>query len=302
MNEPWSRYLKSYKTYLRLEKGLSKNTINAYLSDLLNFTDYLVKQEKSLSPQQVSLNDLTHFLAYINDKGLKPRSQARLISGVRAFYRYLLLEEAIEHDPSELLEMPRLGKKLPDTLSEEEIDGLISTIDMSTPNGERNKVMLEMLYSCGLRVSELVDLKISSLYWNDAFIRIIGKGNKERLVPVSAYALKLIKDYLTRVRSKQKINKGSEDFVFLNNRGKPLTRVMVFTIVKQLAVQRGLKKSISPHTFRHSFATHLIQNGADLRAVQEMMGHESITTTEIYTHLDRKFLFDTVLKYHPRSK
>lgn len=302
MLSSWTTYFKSYKTYLRLEKGLSVNSVEAYLSDLSKFQKYLSEQKSEKSPAKITLDDLTHFIAWVSDCGLNARSQARIISGIRAFYRYLLLEEVVQQDPSELLEMPRLARKLPDTLSENEIDKLITSIDLSKPGGERNRAMLETLYGCGLRVSELIALKITSIYYNDGFLRIIGKGNKERLVPINDYALKTLRIYINEIRSHQKISKGAEDFVFLNNRGKPLSRVMVFTIIKRLAIQAGIKKKISPHTFRHSFATHLIQNGADLRAVQEMLGHESITTTEIYTHLDRKFLFDTVLKHHPRGR
>ena len=251
--------------------------------------------------KEITMENVQTFIKYIAELGLSPRSQARLLSGIKAFYKYLLLENEISTDPTELIESPKLGRKLPDTLSIEEVDALIHAVDLSKPEGERNKTMLEVLYSCGLRVSELINLKISNIYFNDGFIRITGKGDKERLVPIGKQAIKCLDIYLNQVRNHQPIQTGCEDFAFLNRRGKPLSRVMIFTIIKNLAEKISLQKTISPHTFRHSFATHLIEGGADLRAVQEMLGHESITTTEIYTHLDRSFLKQTILDYHPRS-
>ena len=253
------------------------------------------------SVKEITMENVQTFIKYIAELGLSPRSQARLLSGIKAFYKYLLLENEISADPTELIESPKLGRKLPDTLSIEEVDALIHAVDLSKPEGERNKTMLEVLYSCGLRVSELINLKISNIYFNDGFIRITGKGDKERLVPIGKQAIKCLDIYLNQVRTHQSIQTGCEDFAFLNRRGKPLSRVMIFTIIKNLAEKISLQKTISPHTFRHSFATHLIEGGADLRAVQEMLGHESITTTEIYTHLDRSFLKQTILDYHPRS-
>jgi len=255
-----------------------------------------------ISPEQVKLKDLQDFLKWINELGLSASSQARIVSGIKSFFKYLLLEDIIKDSPAELLESPKIGRKLPDTLEVEEINRLIDAIDLSTPEGVRNKAMLETLYGCGLRVSELINLKISNLYFNDGFLKVTGKGDKERLVPIGSQAIKYIKIYLENIRIHLEVKKGSEDILFLNNRGKGLSRVMVFLIIKNLAEKIGLKKNISPHTFRHSFATHLIEGGADLRAIQEMLGHESITTTEIYTHLDREYLRISILRFHPRSK
>lgn len=298
----WDSYKKGFKSFLQIEKSLAKNSIESYLTDIDKLTQYLeVENKSSLSPTQITHDDLQHFLAWIYELGISARSQARIISGLRAFYKYLLLENVTDKNPAELLEQPKLGRKLPDTLSVKEISQIINAIDLSTPQGERNKAIIETLYSCGLRVSELVDLKISNLYFEEEFIRVIGKGNKERLVPISPSAMKQIGIYLTQVRNHQEIEKGFEDFVFLNRRGKSLTRVMIFTIIKRLVESCGIKKTISPHTFRHSFATHLVEAGADLRAVQEMLGHSSITTTEIYMHLDRSYLRDEILKFHPRG-
>jgi integrase/recombinase XerD len=294
-------YIKGFQAYLRLEKSLSPNSIDAYIRDVEKLEQYAEINNIS-SVKDVIMEDVQSFLKYIAELGLSPRSQARLLSGVKAFYKYLLLENEVKTDPTELIESPKLGRKLPDTLSIEEVDLLINAIDLSASEGERNKAMLEVLYSCGLRVSELVNLKISNIYFNEGFIRITGKGDKERLVPIGKQAVKCLNIYLEQVRLHQPIQSGSEDFAFLNRRGKPLSRVMIFTIIKNLVEKMNIKKSISPHTFRHSFATHLIEGGADLRAVQEMLGHESITTTEIYTHLDRSFLKQTILDYHPRSK
>jgi integrase/recombinase XerD len=262
---------------------------------------YLVNSGQSVSPAQTNLELLQGFIGWINEVGLSARSQARIISGVKSFFKYCLMENIITDDPSQLLESPRLGRKLPDTLSVEDINQLIAAIDLSKPEGVRNKAMLETLYSCGLRVSELVGLLLSNLHLEIGFVKVTGKGDKERLVPIGSVAIKHIKIYLDEIRNHQVIQQGHEDFVFLNQRGRKLSRVMVFTIIKQLSQKIQLKKSISPHTFRHSFATHLIEGGADLRAVQEMLGHESITTTEIYTHLDRDFLRSSILKHHPRA-
>ena len=274
--------------------------MDAYIRDVQKLEEY-ANMEGISSVKEITMENVQTFIKYIAELGLSPRSQARLLSGIKAFYKYLLLENEIRADPTELIESPKLGRKLPDTLSIEEVDALIHAVDLSKPEGERNKTMLEVLYSCGLRVSELINLKISNIYFNDGFIRITGKGDKERLVPIGNQAIKCLDIYLNQVRNHQSIQTGCEDFAFLNRRGKPLSRVMIFTIIKNLAEKISLQKTISPHTFRHSFATHLIEGGADLRAVQEMLGHESITTTEIYTHLDRSFLKQTILDYHPRS-
>ena len=274
--------------------------MDAYIRDVQKLEEY-AKMEGISSVKEITMENVQTFIKHIAELGLSSRSQARLLSGIKAFYKYLLLENEISTDPTELIESPKLGRKLPDTLSIEEVDALIHAVDLSKPEGERNKTMLEVLYSCGLRVSELINLKISNIYFNDGFIRITGKGDKERLVPIGNQAIKCLDIYLNQVRNHQSIQTGCEDFAFLNRRGKPLSRVMIFTIIKNLAEKISLQKTISPHTFRHSFATHLIEGGADLRAVQEMLGHESITTTEIYTHLDRSFLKQTILDYHPRS-
>ena len=297
----WNIYINGFKAYIRLEKSLSTNSIDAYIRDVNKLAQYATLNDLP-SCKEVTMEDVQLFLKYIAQLGLSPRSQARILSGIKAFYKYLLLENEIKSDPTELIEAPKLGRKLPDTLSIEEIDTLINTIDRSTPEGERNKAILEVLYSCGLRVSELINLKISNIYFKDAFIKIIGKGDKERLVPIGQQAIHYIYLYLNHVRIHQPIQPDFEDFVFLNRRGKSLSRVMIFTIIKRLAEKAGLQKAISPHTFRHSFATHLIEGGAYLRAMQEMLGHESITTTEIYTHLDRTFLKQTINDFHPRSK
>ncbi len=298
----WQNYIKKFISFLQLEKSLSKNSISAYLHDIEKFTEFLKINQLKLTPQQIELNHLQDFIKWLNELDLNARSQARIISGIKAFFKFLLLEDVINTNPSELLESPKVGRKLPDTLNPTEINKLIEAIDLSTPEGQRNKVMLETLYSCGLRVTELINLKISNLHFNEEFIIITGKGNKERLIPIGNIAIKLINSYIKENRVHLEIKKGNEDYVFLNRRGSKLTRVMVFTIIKQLAVKTGLHKKISPHTFRHSFATHLIEGGADLRAVQEMLGHESILTTEIYTHLDREFLRDNILQFHPRAR
>lgn len=296
----WQQTLKDYEGFLKLEKGLSPNSITAYLSDLQKLMQFMEVQQLREGPHELDHNQLHTFLVWISELGLSARSQARILSGLKAFYRYLLMEDLIEKDPTALLEGPKLGRKLPEVLSLEEIDRILSRIDLSKPEGGRNKAMLEVLYSCGLRVSELVGLKISNIYKAEGFIRIIGKGDKERLVPVSQRALKEIDLYIPD-RNTLMIQPGSEDILFLNRRGRMMTRVMVFTIIKELAQAAGIKKNVSPHTFRHSFATHLVEGGADLRAVQEMLGHESIITTEIYTHLDREYLREAIISFHPRS-
>ncbi|MGB0404271.1 MAG: site-specific tyrosine recombinase XerD [Salibacteraceae bacterium] len=294
--------INGFKAYLQLERSLSENSVMAYVSDVEKLVSFLHHEKNGLSLTKVTLNDLRAFLIYLNGFEIAARTQSRIISGIKAFYKYQLLENLSNDDPSELLEAPRLGRKLPITLSIAEIDSIESVIDLSTPEGTRNKAIIETLYSCGLRVSELVNLKISNLYFNEGFVRVIGKGDKERLVPIGSAAIKFINIYLNEIRVHINIQKADEDTLFLNRRGKKLTRVMIFTIVKRLVEKAGIDKVISPHSFRHSFATHLVEGGADLRAVQEMLGHESITTTEIYTHLDREYLRDTILEFHPRGK
>ena len=296
----WERYIKDFVSYLKIEKGLAENSILAYQRDVSLLATFA--EETKQKPEQLTYELLKTFVAHLYDLGLSARSQARIISGIKQFYRFLLLEQYLSADPSELLEQPRLGKKLPEVLEIDEIDKMLAAIDLSKPEGSRNHAMIETLYSCGLRVSELIHLRFADLYFDEGFIRVIGKGNKERLVPVSEGVEKEIKAYQHSIRAQLPIQPGHEQFVFLNRRGAQLTRVMVFTIIKQLAAQIDLKKNISPHTFRHSFATHLIEGGANLRAVQEMLGHESITTTEIYTHLDQRFLRKAILNYHPRNQ
>jgi len=296
----WTTTLRDYEGFLKLEKGLSPNSIEAYLRDIGKLVQYLEIHQISTDPKVLDHNDLHSFLMWIGELGLSAKSQARILSGLKAFYRYLLLEDLVQKDPTALLEGPKLGRNLPEVLTVEEIDLILSKIDLSKPEGQRNKAMLETLYSCGLRVSELVGLQISNIYRAEGFIRVIGKGDKERLVPVSQRALKEIDLYLPD-RNALAINPGHEDILFLNRRGRILTRVMLFTIIKELTITAGIQKTVSPHTFRHSFATHLVEGGADLRAVQEMLGHESITTTEIYTHLDREYLREAIISFHPRS-
>lgn len=295
----WEPYKKSFRAYLKLEKSLSDHSTAAYLHDIDKLTEYLESQSISKAPAAVTLNELQSFLVWITELGMQPSSQARVISGIRAFYRFCLLENIVAQDPALLLEAPKTKRALPDVLSFEEIEAILSCIDLSKPEGTRNKAIIETLYGCGLRVSELVNLRLSQLYLDVGYIRVIGKGNKERLTPIGDTASKYINIYLREIRSHIKIKPGNEDIVFLNKRGTLLSRVMIFLIIKELAAQARIKKAISPHTFRHSFATHLIEGGANLRAVQEMLGHESITTTEIYTHLDREFLRKTLDLYHP---
>lgn len=296
------RVQREFMAYLRLERSLSPNSIEAYIRDIDKLQAFLELFYPRTEPENVTYDMLQHFLAWLHEFGLTATTQARVLSGIRALYKYMLVEDKIETDPTEFLEMPRLGRKLPEVLSYHEIESMIQSIDLSESNGERNKAIVETLYSCGLRVSELINLKISDISFVEEYIKVTGKGNKERLVPIGEDALNAIKVYERLVRVHQPVAKSFEDILFLNNRGKALSRVMVFTIVKKLATKAGIKKSISPHTFRHSFATSLVEGGADLRAVQQMLGHESITTTEIYTHLDRKYLRETILKYHPRSQ
>jgi integrase/recombinase XerD len=297
----WHSSIKGFKGYLRLEKSLSENSIEAYLHDITNLQHFFEVKKITVNPEHVAFQQLQEFLAFIIELGIGPRSQARMISGIRAFYKYLLMEDVIKQSPADLLELPRLPQKLPEVLSIEEIDMLINAIDLSTPEGQRNKAMLETLYCCGIRVTELVTLRISDIIFEEEFIRVIGKGNKQRLVPLGKSAEKYLKIYLGEVRPHVPIQKGMEDIVFLNRRGKGMTREMVFIIIQKLKMKAGLNKHISPHTFRHSFATHLVEGGADIRAVQEMLGHSSITTTEIYTHIDREYLRDAILRFHPRK-
>jgi integrase/recombinase XerD len=298
-SDMWEVYKKGFKAYLQLEKSLSANSVAAYLRDVDKLTDFLLVTNTLKSPEEITLKDLQQFVQWAAELGITGSSQARIISGIRGFYKYCLTENIITVDPSTLLDAPKLKRALPDVLSFEEIERIIAEINVSTPDGARNKAMFETLYSCGLRVSELVDLRLSWLYLDVGFIRVIGKGNKERLVPIGSDAVKYIKIYKDQVRVHQRIQKGFEDVLFLNRFGKSLSRIMVFLIIKDLAAKAGITKNISPHTFRHSFATHLVEGGASLRAVQEMLGHESITTTEIYTHLDRDYLRATLQQFHP---
>ncbi len=295
----WEPYKKGFRAYLQLERSLSENSIEAYLNDIGKLIVYLQSIQKLKGPAEIELSDLQKFIKWIAELGMTATSQARIISGIRTFYKYCLLEDIATVDPTALLEAPKLKRSLPDVLSFDEIEKIISETDLSTTEGTRNKAILETMYSCGLRVSEVVNLKLSQLYMEIGFIRVIGKGNKERLVPIGKSAIKYITIYRNTIRAHQSIQSGEEDILFLNRRGKRLTRVMIFLIIKDLVKKAGIKKNISPHTFRHSFATHLVEGGADLRAVQEMLGHESITTTEIYTHLDREFLRKTLEQYHP---
>ena len=298
----WEPYKKGFRAYLQLERSLSDNSVEAYMRDIEKLTDYLQHSATLKNPSELKLADLQQFIKWIGELGMSPASQARIISGIKSFYKYSLIEHISKNDPTTLLEAPKLKRTLPDTLSFDEIENIIAQIDLSKPEGGRNKAMLEMLYSCGLRVSELVNLKISQLYFDVGFIRVVGKGDKERLVPVGSSAVKYVNIYLKNIRVHTPAKPGNEDIVFLNRRGSKLTRVMVFLIIKELAKKAGIKKTISPHTFRHSFATHLVEGGANLRAVQEMLGHENITTTQIYTHLDREFLRKTLEQFHPAFK
>jgi integrase/recombinase XerD len=295
----WDLRIKEFMSYLKIEKGLSENSCIAYQQDVLKLKEF--STPLNLNPDQLRHDNLKEFIALLYDLGLSARTQARIISGIKQFFGFLLLEQLIQNDPSELLEQPKIGRKLPEVLDMEEIDALIAAIDVSKPEGHRNRAILETLYSCGIRVSELVNLKQSDLFYDEGYIRVIGKGNKQRLVPMSKSVEKEITWYVDNQRKQLDIYKGDEQIVFLNRRGRRLTRVMIFTIIKQLAESIGLEKNISPHTFRHSFATHLLEGGANLRAIQEMLGHESITTTEIYTHMDQRFLREAILTFHPRN-
>ncbi len=303
----WASYIKGFSHYLQLERGLSGNSVEAYIRDMTKFMEFLDLREYDLNYKEIELKHLQEFIYWLHDLGLHPRSQARMISGLKAFFKYLLVEDLIDESPAVLLEAPKLDRKIPHVLSPEEINTIIEAVEHEKNDylRIRNKAILETLYACGLRVSELTGLKMSNLYTEIGFIKIIGKGNKERLVPIGESAINTIKEYLEHHdgrMSLKRIHYEHEDILFLNRRGKQLTRVMIFTIVKKLAALAGIKKKVSPHTFRHSFATHLIEGGADLRAIQDMLGHESITTTEIYTHLDTDFLRDTILQYHPMNK
>lgn len=298
----WESYKKGFRAYLQLEKSLSENSTEAYLRDIDKLTQFLQEKNKLISPQEITLKELQQFIKWISELGMTASSQARIISGIRAFYKYCLLENISKTDPTALLEAPKLKRALPDVLSFDEIENIIAQIDLSKPEGGRNKAILELMYSSGLRVSEVVNLRISQLYFEAGFIRVTGKGDKERLVPVGKSAAKFVKIYQKDIRVHLSVQKGNEDIVFLNKRGSKLSRIMIFLIIKDLVKKAGIRKTVSPHTFRHSFATHLVEGGADLRAVQEMLGHESITTTEIYTHLDREFLRKTLENFHPAFK
>lgn len=298
----WDSFKKGFKAWLQLEKSLSDNSVEAYLQDIDKLTAFLELHDLKKSPNDIDLKLLENFVKWIHELGMTATSQARIISGLRSFYKYCLLEQLSEKDPTVLLEAPKIRRKLPDTLSIDEINAIIDAIDLSAAEGTRNKAIFETMYSCGLRVSELINLKISSLYLDVGFIKVIGKGDKQRLVPIGSEAIKHIGIYKNNVRNHIMIKKDKEDFLFLNRRGSQLSRVMIFLILKELVKKAGIEKNVSPHTFRHSFATHLVEGGADLRAVQEMLGHESITTTEIYTHLDRDFLRSTLQQFHPAFK
>ncbi|MDH4473024.1 MAG: site-specific tyrosine recombinase XerD [Fluviicola sp.] len=295
----WERYIKQFVHYLKIERSLAENSILAYQQDIEKLKDACMARE--LSAETVSTNDLKTFIAGLYDLGLSARSQARIISGWKQFFDFLLLEDIRKDDPSENLDLPKIGRKLPEVLTIEEIDRIVAVIDMGKAEGQRNRAIIETLYSCGLRVSELVNLKLQDCFFEEGFIRVIGKGNKERLVPVSPSVIEEVGDYLENHRPELPIKRGQEAYVFLNRRGAQLTRVMIFTLIKNYTAFAGIRKNISPHTFRHSFATHLIEGGANLRAIQEMLGHESITTTEIYTHLDQRFLREAIISYHPRN-
>src|SRR5687767_2609598 len=298
----WDSYKKGFRAFLQLEKSLSDNSVEAYLRDIDKLTDYLHESSSKKSPADIRLKDLQHFIKYIAELGMTPSSQSRIISGIKSFFKYCLMEHIIQADPTTLLESPKQKRSLPDILSFDEIEQLLGLIDVSRPEGARNKAILEVMYSCGLRVTEVVNLKISQLYLDVGFIRVTGKGDRERLVPIGKAAVKYINLYRKNIRVHVSVRPGNEDILFLNNRGAKLSRVMIFLIIRDLVQKAGIKKTVSPHTFRHSFATHLVEGGADLRAVQEMLGHQSITTTEIYTHLDREFLRKTLENFHPAFK
>lgn len=301
MSQNWNRYIKDFITYLKIEKGLSPNSIEAYQRDIEKLWTFALDAKKE--PEQLTYPDLVEFMTVLVDLGLSARTQARIISALKQFFHFLIIEDIITVDPAELLESPKLGRKLPDVLSPEEVDTIIQNVDLSKAEGERNKAIIETLYSCGLRVSELINLRFEDLFFHEGFIRVIGKGNKERLVPVNETVESYINTYADNSRANlPKINPDHSHIVFLNRRGSQLTRNMIFTMIKETAILAGIQKSVSPHTFRHSFATHLLEGGANLRAIQEMLGHESITTTEIYTHLDQTMLRDAIMSFHPRNK
>ena len=295
----WETSIKDFKSYLQIERSLSDNSVEAYCRDIRKLASYAISLE--INELKITRKNISDFLVQLKNDNISARSQARIVSGIKAFYQYLIMEDYIRYNPTELIETPKVGLKLPDTLSLIEIDKLIAAIDLSKSQGERNRAIIETLYSCGLRVSELINLRLSNVHFKESYLKVIGKGDKERLAPIGARATQYLKIYINKVRNHQVIKKGHENFIFLNNRGSKLTRVMIFLIIQKLKKMTGLKKKISPHTFRHSFATHLIEGGADLRAVQEMLGHESITTTEIYTHLDKDYLRSNIIQFHPRS-
>ena len=295
----WDKYINDFKSHLQIEKSLSDNSTNAYIQDVRKLAEYAIKS--NISAINISKKDISNFLNKVHDDGISARSQSRILSGVKNFYKYLILENYITNNPVEFIESPRIGLKLPDVLSIIEIDNLINSINIYDKNAKRNKAILETLYSCGLRVSELINLKISNIRFKESYLKIIGKGNKERLAPIGNKAAEILIDYIDNVRNKKNIQKGFEDIVFINNRGKNLSRVMIYLIIQKCSERIGMKKKISPHTFRHSFASHLVDGGANLRAVQEMLGHESITTTEIYTHLNKEYLRDNIIEFHPRN-
>lgn len=298
----WGEYKRGFKAWLRLEKSLSSNSVEAYMRDVELLSNFLLQSKGSVSPSSVTYDDLSDFVSNIHQIGVAPASQARILSGIRNFFRYCLIENITTSDPSVLIESPKLERKLPDFLTVEEIQKILDTVDLSKPEGTRNKAIIETMYACGLRVSELTGLLLSQIYPESGIIRVTGKGSKERLIPIGSEALKFIDIYKGTVRNHLQIDKGAEDILFLNRRGKPLSRVMIFLMIKEIVAKAGINKKVSPHTFRHSFATHMVEAGADLRAVQQMLGHESITTTEIYTHLDREFLRNTLNKFHPAWK
>lgn len=298
----WDIAIRQFKNFLKFERSLAENSVIAYVQDVVKLKQFSEISNLPASPMEYKTSDLDTFFFYLNELGLSAYSQARVLSGIKAFYKFLHYEEIIRDDPAAIIETPRLGRKLPDTLNLHEIDLLLDAIDLSTPEGARNRAMLETLYSSGLRVSELINLRITNIFFGERFLKVLGKGDKERFVPIGHSALKYIEIYLNEVRVHVPVKKGFENHVFLNRRGQALSRVMIFTIIKNLSREIGLTQNVSPHTFRHSFATHLIEGGADLRAVQAMLGHESITTTEIYTHLDREYLKQIIIDYHPRSQ
>jgi len=297
----WKRALKEYRNYLVLEKALSNNSVEAYLRDVKKLSSFCTENKEITDCTKVSITILREFIIHLHECKSSSKSQARILSGIKSFYHYLCIENVIDANPCDKIDRPRIERKLPDTLSPDEINDIINSVDLSKPHGERNRTILETLYSCGLRVSELINLKCSKLFLEDGFLIVIGKGNKERAVPLNKILIKYLKNYIRLIRSHQDIATGHEDYVFLNNRGKQLTRMMIFTIVKKYTEKSGIKKNISPHTFRHSFATHLLQGGADLRAIQTMLGHESISTTEIYMHIDRDFIRQEIIQHHPRK-